>query len=86
MSTVRVKKAHDGHKVGDLISVPFGKGKNLVAVGLAEYPDQPAPAAPAGQSDALAAAQKRVKELEAENAELKKLVEAATAPAGKPAK
>jgi len=68
MSTIRLKTNHRGlGSAGDVVSVPFGKGKELVGIGAAEYlHPAAAPPAPTG-----AAAEKIVAELEAENARLR---------------
>lgn len=43
MSSIRLKKEHDGHKPGAVISVPWLRGKELVAGGVAVYANQPEP-------------------------------------------
>ena len=39
MSSIRLKKDYDGKKSGAIISVPFAVGKNLIAQGIGEYPE-----------------------------------------------
>lgn len=90
MSTVRLKQDHKGlGKAGDTLSVPFARGKELIAAGVAEYPKAAAGAAAGGNAPnqptstptpavnvnaaglvaELAAAKKRIAELEKVNAE-----------------
>ncbi len=38
MSSVRLKKDHPLGKEGQIVSVPFGTGKDMIREGLAEYP------------------------------------------------
>lgn len=91
MSTVRLKLPHKGlGEKGDVVSVPFGKGRELVKAGIAEYPAgtaSPGAGQPAASPE-LAAALKKIGELanevgalkaensklRAENAELKELL------------
>jgi hypothetical protein len=83
VSTVKLKKPHGENKVGEVISVPFLKAKELVAKGIAEYPPQPTSGksatgeAPMVRKSALDATEKRAGELEGENAQLKESLGAA---------
>ena len=58
MSSIRLLKDYPPHKAGEIISVPFGLGKDLFARGIGEYPEQPKTEAPADSSGEI----KRVKD------------------------
>lgn len=46
MSSIRLLKEHEGNAKGAIVSVPFVKGKELLAAGIGVYLDQGAPAKP----------------------------------------
>jgi len=76
MSSVRLKRPRNGAKAGDVVSVPFAVGKELVAKGEAEYPT-PNPPTPAAQPSELAAARQRINDLVNENIGLRQRLDAA---------
>lgn len=46
MSTVILQKDYEGKKAGETISVPFGKGRDMLKAGVAVYAPPSVPAAP----------------------------------------
>lgn len=40
MSSIKLKKDHNGAKAGEIISVPYFVGKQLITKGIGIYPDQ----------------------------------------------
>ena len=90
MSTVRLKTSHKGlGEKGEIVSVPFGKGKELVGIGAAEYLHDSTPAKAAATDPAaekkLAALEAENAKLRAENAELRELLAGEPAGEKKPA-
>lgn len=91
MSVVKLLKDHMGKKAGAVLdAVPFLEAKALVAAGVAERANKPAPSdrrADGPDYPALLAAEKaKVAALEAELADLKAAAEKQTKPADAPPK
>jgi hypothetical protein len=51
MSSIRLLQDHEKGKRGQVVSVPFGVGQNMVAQGIGEYPTPGAPPAPRPTGD-----------------------------------